>query len=276
MATRRALSLALIALVLGVLAVEARAGQSNPKMGPRDQITITVFNAPDMSGKFVLDAEGVFAHPLVGPIRAAGLTAHELEEAVAGRLREGDYHRSPRVTVELLQALTKAVTVTGEVRVQGPVAFSGEITLFDALVKAGMATSEASEEILIVRPAPDRAANPAAEDEVLTVNLRELTGGNLSRHNIALRDGDRVIVLKAEQVIITGFVNRPGAYTIMAGMTVRQALALAGDIAEKGTSRGLRILRRVPGRDAAEDLKDVKLTDVVKPGDTIIVRKSIL
>jgi polysaccharide export outer membrane protein len=156
------------------------------------------------------------------------------------------------------------------------VAFAGEITLFDALVKAGMATAEAGEEVLIVRPAPDAATNPGAEEQVLTANLRELTSGNLARHNIVLQDGDRVFVQKTEQVFIGGQVNRPGAYTMTPGMTVRQALAVAGDISEKGTSRGLRILRRVPGKPSAEELKDVKLTDVVKPGDTIIVRKSIL
>ncbi len=248
--------------------------QGTPRMGPRDQVTVTVFNAADLSGKFVLDAEGVLLHPLVGPIAATGMTPRELEAAVAARLRERDYHRNPRVTVELQQVLNKSVTVTGEVRIQGPVAFAGDLTLFDALVKAGMATSDAGEEVLIVRPADD-PAQPEAEDQILTANLRELTAGNLAGHNVVLQDGDRVIVQRAEQVIITGYVNRPGAYTITSGMTVQQALALAGDISEKGTSRGLRILRRVAGQPRPREL-DVKLTDEVRPGDTIVVRKSIL
>jgi polysaccharide export outer membrane protein len=255
--------------------VQAVAGdQGAPRMGPRDQVTITVFNAPDLSGKFVLDAEGVIAHPLVGPIRAAGLTVRELEVAVADRLRQADYHRNPRVAVDLQQILNKTITITGEVNVQGPIAFAGEITLFDALVKAGMATAEAGNEILIVRPAAD-PATPDAEDQLLTASLHELVSGNLSRHNLVLRDGDRVIVQRVEQVIITGYVNRPGAYTSPSGLTVRGALALAGDISEKGTTRGLRIYRRVPGNAEPDEL-DVKLTDEVKPGDTIVVRKSIL
>jgi polysaccharide export outer membrane protein len=224
----------------------------------------------------VLDGEGVLVHPLVGAIRAGGLTSRELEALVAQRLREGDFHRNPRVTIELQQVQNKSVTVTGEVRVQGPVAFAGELTLFDALVKAGMTTAEAGEEVLIVRPAPDGATNPAAQDEVLTANLRELTSGNLAKHNLNLQDGDRVIVQRVDQVVVSGLVNRPGAYTVPSGMTVREVLAMAGDISEKGTTRGLRILRRVPGKTTPQELKDVKLTDVVKPGDTIIVRKSIL
>jgi polysaccharide export outer membrane protein len=273
MATRHTRWLVVLALV-GVPA--GAVAQGTLRMAARDQVTITVFNAPDLSGKFVLDGEGVLVHPLVGAIRAAGLTSRELDDTVAERLRKGDLHRNPRVTVELHQVQNKSVTVTGEVRNQGPVAFAGELTLFDALVKAGMTTAEAGEEVLIVRPAPDAATNAAAEDQVLTANLRELTSGSLARHNVVLQDGDRVIVQRIQQVVITGQVNRPGAYTITPGMTVRQVLALAGDISEKGTTRGLRILRRVSGKPAAEELKDVKLTDVVKPGDTIIVRKSVL
>jgi polysaccharide export outer membrane protein len=274
MATRQRCGIAVLALLMAGGHVAPLTAQSNPRIGPRDQVTVTVFNAPDLSGKFVLDAEGVLLHPLVGAITAKGLTVRELEAAVAQRLRERDYHRNPRVTVDLQQALNKSVTVTGEVRVQGPIAFAGEITLFDALVKAGMATGDAGEDVLIVRPARD-PAQAGAEDQHLTVNLRELTSGNLAEHNLVLQDGDRVIVQRAEQVIITGHVNRPGAYTITAGMTVRQALALAGDISDKGTSRGLRILRRVSGRSTPQEL-DVKLTDEVRPGDTIVVRKSIL
>jgi polysaccharide export outer membrane protein len=265
-------------IVLALLAGMAAAAdaQVTPRIGPRDQVTITVFNAPDLSGKFVLDGEGVLVHPLVGTIKAAGLTTRELEQAVADRLRQGDYHRNPRVTVDLQQTQNKSVTVTGEVRIQGPVPFAGELTLFDALVKAGMTTAEAGEEVLIVRPAPDAATNPAAEDEVLTANLRELTSGSLARHNIALQDGDRVIVQRIEQVTVMGQVNRPGAYTVRSGMTVREVLAIAGDLTDKGTTRGLRILRRVPDQPTPQELKDVKLTDIVKPGDTIVVGRSVL
>jgi polysaccharide export outer membrane protein len=270
MATRRIGAIALLGLALGGAPA---AAQTAPRIGARDQVTVTVFNAPDLSGKFVLDADGVLVHPLLGPLRAAGLTARQLEALVATKLKEADYHRNPRVTVDLQQVPTKSVTVTGEVRQQGPIAYAGEITLFDALVRAGMATSEAGEDILIVRPAAEPAA-PDAEEQLLTANLRELISGNLAAHNIDLQDGDLVIVQRAEQVIITGHVNRPGAYTIPPGLTVRGALALAGDITEKGTTRGLRILRRVPGRDDPEEL-DAKLSDEVRPGDTIIVRKSI-
>jgi hypothetical protein len=59
-------------------------------------------------------------------------------------------------------------------------------------------------------------------------------------------------------------------------MTVRQALALAGDVTEKGTHRGLKILRKVAGKPEPQEIKDVKLEDIVQPGDTIIVARRIM
>src|SRR5690606_3769070 len=115
-------------------------------------------------------------------------TARELEALVASKLKEADYHRTPRVTVDLQQVPTKTVTVTGEVRQQGPIAYAGEMTLFDALVRAGMATSEAGEEILIVRPS-EATGGDEAEETLLRANLRELTSGRLTENNIPLQDG---------------------------------------------------------------------------------------
>ena len=94
--------------------------------------------------------------------------------------------------------------------------------------------------------------------------------------NIALQDGDHVRVSKGQLVTITGQVRSPGAYAATAGMTVRQALALAGDVTEKGTHRGLKILRKVAGKAEPQEIKNVKLEDIVQPGDTIIVARRIM
>jgi polysaccharide export outer membrane protein len=259
----------------GAAAVQAR--QANPKIGPRDQITVTVQNAPSLSGDYQVDAEGVFVYPPIGAIKAAGQTVRELEQDLAKRLIAADIHRSPHITVELKQTANKAVIVSGAVQNPGQVTYSGQITLFDALVRAGGPTDVAGEDVLVIPPDDDTAAaGGTAAPEVRTVNLHELMSGKLAQADIDLRDGDRIIVQRAELVTITGYVNAPGAYMIKPGTTVQQALALAGDVSEKGTTRGLRIMRKVPGEARPRELKDVKLSDPVEPGDTIIVRKSII
>ncbi|MGH9204080.1 MAG: polysaccharide biosynthesis/export family protein, partial [Vicinamibacterales bacterium] len=71
-----------------------------------------------------------------------------------------------------------------------------------------------------------------------------------------------------QQVFINGQVRSPGAYSIPSGATVLQAITLAGGLTDRGTYRGVRILRD------KKELKNVKQDTVVKPGDTIIVKAS--
>ena len=88
------------------------------------------------------------------------------------------------------------------------------------------------------------------------------------KQNIELRDGDTIFVPRAESAYVFGQVKTPGAYAIQKDTTVLQALSLAGGVTENGAMNRIKIVRMVNGEK--KELK-VKLTDLVKPGDTIIV-----
>jgi polysaccharide export outer membrane protein len=81
-------------------------------------------------------------------------------------------------------------------------------------------------------------------------------------------DGDTVNVPKAQSVFVSGQVKSSGAYAVEPGMNVLQVLSLAGGLTDRGSDGRIKILRLVDGRQ--KELK-AKLTDVVQPGDTIIV-----
>ncbi len=105
-------------------------------------------------------------------------------------------------------------------------------------------------------------------DNVTRVNLKDIESGILT-HNASLRDGDTVVVPRAQSVYVFGQVKNPGAYSLQqANTTVLQALSLAGGVTENGSTNRIKIVRTVKG-DKVE-LK-AKLGDVVQPGDTIIV-----
>ena len=101
-----------------------------------------------------------------------------------------------------------------------------------------------------------------------SVNLFELQRGRLS-HNVSLREGDTIFVPKAEKFFITGQVRNPGAYPFEPNLTVLQALSLAGGFSEKGSNRGIKAIRVVAGRKVEVA---VRLTDLVQPGDTLVIR----
>jgi len=100
------------------------------------------------------------------------------------------------------------------------------------------------------------------------VDLGDLEDGQVSQ-NVALRDGDTILVPRAEDVYVFGQVKNPGAYALQDDdMTVLQALSLAGGVTDRGATGRIEIVRIVEG-ERVEISADFH--DVVLPGDTIIV-----
>lgn len=241
---------------------------ANYIIGPQDVLTISVLEDKDLSGKYTVEADGTFSFPLIGRVQAGGLTIRDFEAALKKRLMNG-FFVNPQVAVGIELYRSQRVFVTGEVRQPGMIQLTGGMTLVEALTRAGGATSATSSgEVAIVREKDSRAPVSEDGDEPIRVNLRELeTGGRVG--NIELRDGDTIYVLRAESFYVFGEVKNPGAHSVREGLTVLQALALAGGATVDAALNRIRIVRMENGE--RKELKKVKLTDLVKAGDTIIV-----
>src|SRR6266849_1100274 len=59
-----------------------------PVLGPGDEVEVTVYGAPDLSGHTRVATNGSISMPLVGYIRVAGLSSTEAEEAIEAQLRQ--------------------------------------------------------------------------------------------------------------------------------------------------------------------------------------------
>ena len=260
-------------------------------IGVRDVLDVSVFNQADLSGRYTVETDGAFSFPLIGRVVAAGRTVEELEAALRTRLLDG-YFRDPRVTVAVAEYRSRQVFVMGEVRSPGAYPLAADTTLIEVLSLAGSLTSQASGMAIVVRAngtrpggapgeppfadgggGPPPAANGGAgaplpaESETIRVNLRDLEGGDLSR-NIVLRDGDTVFVPRAETFYVFGEVRSPGSFPIQEGLTVLQALSLAGGANEFAALNRITILRMVDGEQV--EIR-VKLDDLVQRDDTIRV-----
>ena len=260
-----------LAIVLaGAIGVSAQI--NNYVVGASDVLTIAVFDQADLGGKFTVEADGTFTFPLIGRVKAGGLTLREVEESLRVALSDG-FFRNPQVSVAVEQYHSQRVFIVGEVKNAGTYALTGDMTLIEALARAGSATEAASGEALIVRPkmgvTRDGPVLPDEEDgtEVIRVDIKELQSGKLSQ-NAQLQDNDTIFVPRAELVYVFGQVKNPGGYPLQKGTTVMQALSLAGGVTDRGAAGRIRIARVVRGLKV--ELK-MKLEDIVKPGDTIIV-----
>lgn len=245
-------------------------------VGAQDVLKVTVFDEPQLSGTFRVDVDGSFTYPFLGRIKAVGQNLRSIEAELARLLADG-YVRRPQVAIEVEQYRSRSIFVVGEVRSPGKYALAGEMTLIEALAQAGSTTPAAGSEAMILHPAdpsrPEQAEPGATPDSRTTrVNLTDLQSGKIL-NNVMLREGDTVFIPKAERFFVTGHVRTPGAYTYERGMTVLQAISLAGGLSEKGSDRGIKVVRLVNGYKREIT---VKLTDVVQANDTLVIRQRLL
>jgi polysaccharide export outer membrane protein len=109
--------------------------------------------APEMSG-YLVDKKGYLIIPMIGQMKAAGLTAEELRDTIYNRAKE--YYKEPAVTVNFANF---KVNVLGEVLKPGQYVLPYDnATIFDALAMAGDLTVFGKREnVLLVRTNPDRS-----------------------------------------------------------------------------------------------------------------------
>ena len=252
---------------------------SNYVVGAQDVLVVTMWDQADASGKFTVEADGSISFPYIGRVRAAGLTLQQLEADLKKRLSDGGYFKNPQLSVSVEQYRSQRIFVIGEVRNPGAYTLTGEMTLIEALARAGSTTVTASDEAVIVRPkgntqqaAPLLPGEKPEASETIKVDIKELQSGAFGK-NLSLRDGDTVFVPRAQSVYVFGQVKNPGAYPLQSkDVTVLQALSLAGGVTDRGSTGRIQIIRLVNG--VKKELK-AKLSDLVLPGDTIIVRERI-
>jgi polysaccharide export outer membrane protein len=292
------------AVVLAFLALVwvrslAHAVEDTYEIGPGDVLHIAVFGQNDMTGDFPVDGRGIMQFPFLGRVKASGMSAAELERKLTTLLSDG-YIRKPHVSIDIKEYHSRRVFVTGEVGKPGAYGLHPEASLLALLGEIGDLTANAGHEIIVIRapkpsPDPDPSDVPSpSEDapkgknkpspsptpppklqglpgevpgsEIFHVSLRDLRSGNPDK-DFHLEPGDTVFVPKVAQFYVIGNVGHAGAFRYEEGMTVYQALSLAGGISERGSSK-IKVVRIVEGKR-----KEIKAgpTDPIMPEDTIVV-----
>jgi polysaccharide biosynthesis/export protein len=232
------------------------------RIGPGDILRVTVYGHDDLGQTVVVQPGGGIVFPLIGTVPAADETPQAVEARIAKRLAKG-LIRDPQVSVVVQEYRSKVVYVVGEVSRPGTYPLAGDTSVVEILARAGPLSPAAGSEVVVVRP----GATPA---EVLRVNVRDLQAGRLER-NVALRPNDTVFVPQAARIFVSGEVRNPGAFAYSAGLTVRQAVALAGGFTEDA-SKSAKVVREVGGQPRT--IK-VRLDDPVAPGDTVVVKAKL-
>ncbi|MGB8914592.1 MAG: polysaccharide biosynthesis/export family protein [Candidatus Sulfotelmatobacter sp.] len=205
-------------------------------LGPGDEVEVTVYGAPDLSGHSRVSAEGNISMPLIGYVRIGGLSDSEAEGAIEAKLRQDNVLNNPQVSVYVKDYGSSGISVAGEVAKPGFYSILGPHRLFDVLQAAGGLTDKADNEVVI---------SHRDQKDATTLSISK-NPAEMAASNVDLKPGDTVVVPKAGIVYVLGEVTRPGGYVLNStgGVTVLQVVAVAGGPTHVASAGKTRLLRR--------------------------------
>jgi polysaccharide export outer membrane protein len=121
------------------------------RIGPQDLLDINIFEAPELNRTVRVSENGEVSLPLLGGIHVVRLTARELENTLAAKLRE--FLKDPHVSVMVTAIESHPVSVIGEVNKPGVFQVRGSKTLLEMLSMAQGLAPDAGDEVLVMRDA---------------------------------------------------------------------------------------------------------------------------
>lgn len=256
----------LCALMLLLSTVHAYAQAARESLGGGDMVRITVFRYPDLTTEGRLSEEGRITLPLVGDVNLKGMTPHSAGKHIAQRFKTGKFLVNPQVGVTVIETRSRVVSVLGLVGKPGRYPLDAtSARLTDIIALAGGLQPTASDMVTVVLNRKGKASK-------IDVDLPALMQNAGRGKNIELQNGDTVFVNRAPVFYIYGEVNRAGAYRVEPGMTIVQAISLAGGMTLRGTDRRPQLKRRTT--DGKWNESTVSLLDPVRADDVIFIRES--
>src|SRR6202012_4709310 len=136
------------------------------KLGTGDKVRVIVYGEDDMGGTFEVDGTGTISLPLIGSVKAAGLSSHQLERAISTDLAAG-YLNDPRVAVEI--TTYRPFYVIGQVNRPGQYSYVNEMSILNAVAMAGGYTDHAVDSSVFIRRNGDTEEKCGDADETTKI-----------------------------------------------------------------------------------------------------------
>lgn len=235
------------------------------RIGPGDALHVAVYDEPSLTTNVVVSDGCTVTLALLGKVEVCGRTPAEVEADVTERYK-GDFLVNPTVAIKVAEFHSQRVDLLGEVQKRGPIYLEGRTTLVEVISMAGGPTAENVVDVEVV----------SLDGTTARFDLNAL---NQTPEKVVVRPGDKVVLKPGKVVYMEGEVVRPGTVTLVDGLTVTQALALAGGAEEYGNLRRV-LVRRADGEQVKVNVHRVhrgKDDDpVLKADDHVIVPKSAL
>lgn len=224
------------------MAQQSSAAALNPvpplRIGSGDLIEVSMFQNPDLSGRYRVDEMGEITVPLIGRVHVDGMTANEAAAKIEQLYVEGQIllPADSHATVFIAEYATQGVTINGEVKAAGVYPALGVHKLNDLIAAAGGLTPVAASHVVIMHK--DDPGNPTTV-EYNPSALKPIIP------DVQIFPGDSILVPRAGVVYVAGNVAKPGIYILdgRRSLTVEEAMALSGGGGKASAMKRVQLVR---------------------------------
>ncbi|MDA8388598.1 MAG: polysaccharide export protein [Nitrospiraceae bacterium] len=224
-----------IAALGGMQNAAGHGPDADYEIGPQDLLDISVFEVKEMTNTVRVSGNGYIGMPLVGRIKAEGLTSVQLEDLIARKLRR--YLQDPTVSVFIKQYRSQPISVLGAVRAPKIYYVTGQMHLLDMLAMAGGLAPDAGNVCIV------QSVGSGKDPKQTVVNLEELLNKGHAGLNIPVYGGQIVDVPRGGMFFVDGAVHKPGSFRIEGNTTLTQAISMADGFAYSAVKSNIRIYR---------------------------------
>jgi polysaccharide biosynthesis/export protein len=231
-------------------------------LGPGDQFVLEISDLEELNGKtHRIDNDGTVTLPLVGRIKAAGLTLPQFESELDKRLL--NQLREPHITVTVTETLSQPVTVLGQVNTPGVHQIHGSRSLAEVLSLAGGLKPDAGYRVTITRKVeygslPLKDSRVDSNNKVSTgeVSVSDIIEARNPAENIQILPYDVITVPRSKIVYVMGEVRKPGGFTLdqRNSVSILQVLAMAEGLTPAASKQKTIVMRQEPGADRRSEL----------------------
>lgn len=254
-------------------------------LGSNDQILIRTPGVAEINEQpFRINAEGFLELPIVGRVKAVGLSIRALEVDLVTRLRE--FVREPQVYISLVQFRSEPVFFVGSFRNPGLYPLQGGHGLIEMLSTVGGLQPNAGHRIRITRraeygpiPLPNAVVNAERKVSTIDISLESLTQNINPEEDIVLQPYDIISAEQSERIYVTGDVAKSTIIEMgqRGSVSVTQALTEAGGFAPTANRNKVRILRPIIGTNRRSEIViDMKELLEGRQGDFPLLSNDIL
>jgi polysaccharide export outer membrane protein len=156
-------------------------------IGVEDVLNINVWKEPEISRAVPVRPDGMITLPLIGEIKAKGLTPIQLQDQITASLKK--FMSDPQVTVIIVEVRSLTFNVVGQVLKPGYYPLTRRMTVLDAIaLSGGFQPFAKQKKVYVLRTQAD------GKQVRIPFNYKDVIKGKRPDENIELQPRDTLVI----------------------------------------------------------------------------------